>query len=109
MFKIKAIAITAFVGAAILIPATSSTAAPTGVWTNNSARNAIIKIESGGNPNAVNPSSGARGLYQCHPSFHACPANGDVAGQHAWGSQYMQSRYGSWENALNFHRSHNWW
>ena len=109
MFKIKMAAIAIFAGAGILIPAVSATAAPQGVWTNNAARNAIIRIESSGNPYAVNPSSGTTGLYQCMPSVHACPALGDVAGQHAWSEIYMESRYGTWENALAFHNSHGWW
>lgn len=109
MYKIKAIAITAIVGAATLIPAISANAAPSGVWTNNSARNAIIRHESSGNPYAINPSSGTTGLYQCMPSVHACPALGDVKGQHKWGEQYMKSRYGTWNNALAFWQAHNWW
>lgn len=102
-------AIAVFAGAGVLIPAVSATAAPTGVWTNNSARNEIIRRESSGNPNAVNASSGARGLYQCMPSAHQCPALGDVRGQHAWGEAYVKGRYGSWENALAFHNSNGWY
>lgn len=109
MRKIKMLTVGVFAIGTIMIPSTIATAAPTGVWTGNSARNEIIRRESGGNPYAVNPSSGTTGLYQCMPSVHACPALGDVAGQHQWGSQYMNSRYGSWENALAWHNSHNWW
>ncbi len=105
----KTIATVIFAAAAIIVPGTIATAAPTGVWTGNSARDEIIRRESSGNPYAVNPSSGTTGLYQCMPSVHACPALGDVAGQHAWGERYMQGRYGSWGNALAFHNSHNYW
>lgn len=109
MRKIKMMAIAVLAGAGILIPATSSTAAPAGVWTNNAARNTIINHESSGNPYAVNPVSGTTGLYQCNPSVHACPALGDVAGQHAWGEAYMKARYGTWENALAFWNANHWW
>lgn len=108
MFKIKMAAIAVFAGVGVLIPVVSATAAPTGVWTNNSARNEIIRRESGGNPNAVNPSSGARGLYQCLPSVNRCPSS-DVNSQHQWGQSYMQSRYGTWENALAHHNNSGWW
>lgn len=109
MNKIKMVAIAIFASAGILIPAVSATAAPSGVWTGNSARDFIIRHESGGNPNAVNPSSGARGLYQCNPNFHSCPAVGDVAGQHAWGQKYVNERYGSWQNAYAFWTANHWW
>lgn len=109
MLKIKIAAIAVMASAGILIPATVSTAAPQGVWTNNAARNAIIRHESSGNPYAVNPVSGTTGLYQCMPSVHACPRLGDVAGQHRWGEAYMKGRYGTWSNALAFWNSHNYW
>lgn len=110
MRKMKMLTLGVLAIGTIIIPSTMATAAPTmGVWTNNSARNAIIQIESSGNPYAVNPSSGTTGLYQCMPSVHACPALGDVAGQHAWGESYMEGRYGTWENALSFHNAHNYW
>lgn len=109
MGKMKMLSIGVMAAATIIIPTVSAHAAPTGVWTSNAARNQIIRNESGGNPNAVNPSSGTTGLYQCMPSVHACPALGDVSGQHAWGQQYMAGRYGTWENALAFWNSNNWW
>lgn len=106
----KIIATVIFAAAAIIVPSTMATAAPTmGVWTGEKARDAIIRIESSGNPYAVNPSSGTTGLYQCMPSVHACPALGDVAGQHAWGESYMEGRYGTWEQALAFHNSNGYW
>ena len=106
----KTIATVVLFIAAIIVPSTAATAAPSqGVWTGNSARDAIIRIESSGNPYAVNPSSGTTGLYQCMPSVHACPALGDVPGQHNWGEAYMEGRYGSWEKALAFHRIHGYW
>lgn len=112
MNKIKMIAIGVFAAAGIAVPTTVASAAPAvsqSAFTGNAARDFIIRHESGGNPYAVNPSSGTTGLYQCMPSVHSCPALGDVAGQHAWGEHYMSSRYGTWENAQAFWLSHNWW
>lgn len=104
------IAVGVIAAAGVAIPSTMATAAPaTGVWTGNAARDYIINHESSGNPYAVNPASGTTGLYQCMPSVHACPALGDVAGQHAWGEQYMKSRYGTWENARAFSVANGWW
>jgi len=109
MRKIKMLSVGLMAVATIMIPSMAAEAAPQSVWTNNAARNAIIRLESGGNPYAVNPSSGARGLYQCLPAAHACPSVGDVAGQHKWGQRYATSRYGTWENALAFWLKNNWW
>lgn len=110
MHKIKMLSVGAVLaGATIMISGTAATAAPAGVWTSNAARNEIIRRESTGNPNAVNPSSGTTGLYQCMPSVHKCPALGDIKGQHAWGQSYMAGRYGSWERALAFHNANHWW
>lgn len=68
--------------------------------------NWIIQHESGGNPNNVNSSSGACGLFQ------KVPCNvplGDVAAQMADGLQYINSRYGSPYNAYLFWVSHGWY
>lgn len=94
---------------AIIVPSTIAQADSTGVWTGNFARDEIIRRESSGNPYAVNPSSGTQGIYQCHPRFHSCPSLGDVQGQHNWGQRYMESRYGSWSNALAHHNRFGWW
>lgn len=109
MRKIKMLTVGVFAVGTIMIPSTMATAAPNKVWTGNVARDTIIMRESSGNPNAVNPSSGTTGLYQCMPSVHRCPALGDVAGQHQWGQNYMKSRYGTWQNALAFHNANHWW
>lgn len=68
----------------------------------SAAKNEIMRRESGGDPNAVNPSSGAVGLFQCLPTVHQCPAAGDAAGQSAWADRYVSERYGSWDAALSF-------
>lgn len=63
----------------------------------------IIRDESGGNARAVNPSSGAGGLYQFLPStWHALghgglPENASVAEQNqAYYQQVAQSGYSAW-------------
>lgn len=72
-----------------------------------SAWSQVISMESGGNPNAVNPSSGAYGIAQgiSGPSWYA--ANGGnantVTGQLTAMANYIKSRYGNPINALKFH------
>ena len=63
----------------------------------------VIQAESGGNPSAVNPSSGAGGLYQFLPStwqalgFSGLPQNASVAEQNAaFAKEYAQSGTSAW-------------
>ena len=63
----------------------------------------VIQRESGGNPSAVNPSSGAGGLYQFLPSTWAAlghsglPQNASVAEQNqAFQQEYAQSGGAAW-------------
>jgi hypothetical protein len=63
----------------------------------------VIARESGGNPNAVNPSSGAGGLYQFLPStwaalgFPGLPENASVAMQNAaFQKAYAESGTSPW-------------
>ena len=63
----------------------------------------VIAAESGGNPSAVNPSSGAGGLYQFLPSTWAAlghsglPQNASVAEQNqAFQQEYAQSGTSAW-------------
>jgi resuscitation-promoting factor RpfC len=63
----------------------------------------VIQRESGGNPSAVNPSSGAGGLYQFLPStwqalgHSGLPENASVAEQNqAFQQQYAQSGTAAW-------------
>ena len=68
--------------------------------------NWIIQHESGGNPNAVNSSSGACGLFQ------KLPCNvplGDATAQMADGLAYIQHRYGSPYNAWCFWQNNGWY
>jgi resuscitation-promoting factor RpfC len=78
-------------------PASSYSGAP------GSFQSCVIQAESGGNPNAVNASSGAGGLYGFLPStwqalgFSGLPQNASVAEQNAaFAKQYAQSGSGAW-------------
>lgn len=74
--------------------------------------NELIRRESGCNPNAVNPSSGACGVAQeleCGKSGCSTPPNGDGACQVRWMDKYVHERYGSWAAAVAFHSAHNWY
>lgn len=76
----------------------------------NSAKMFIYMKESGNNPLARN-SAGCLGLGQACPGsklLAVCP-NLDYACQDAFFTNYALSRYGSWEGALAFWQSHNWW
>jgi resuscitation-promoting factor RpfC len=63
----------------------------------------VIARESGGNPSAVNPSSGAGGLYGFLPStwqalgFPGLPENASVTTQNAaFAKEYAQSGSAAW-------------
>ncbi|WGH89381.1 peptidoglycan DD-metalloendopeptidase family protein [Auritidibacter ignavus] len=71
-----------------------------------SALSDLIQRESSWNPNAANPSSSARGLFQKMTSLHG-PVESTAAGQANWGLNYIKGRYGSPVSALNFHKRHN--
>lgn len=78
-------------------PAPASAGAP------GSFQACVIAAESGGNPRAVNPSSGAGGLYQFLPSTWAAlghsglPENASVAEQNqAFQQEYDQSGTSAW-------------
>lgn len=69
----------------------------------------IYAKESGNNPGAVNRSSGACGLGQALPCSKMPCSLSDYACQDNFFTGYMQSRYGTWENAKAFWISHRWW
>ena len=69
----------------------------------------IYEHESGNNPGAINASSGACGLGQALPCSKMPCSLSDYACQDNFFTQYMQSRYGTWENAVAFWQSHRWW
>ena len=85
---------------AVTQPASTSTATYSG---GSGYQQCVIAAESGGNPSAVNPSSGAGGLYQFLPSTWAAlghsglPQNASVAEQNqAFQQEYAQSGTSAW-------------
>lgn len=77
--------------------------AAAGIPSTSSTRK-LINHESGCRTNAVNPKSGACGIPQAWPcSKLPCPLNNSGAVcQLKWMDNYVKSRYGSWDAALNF-------
>lgn len=75
------------------------------------ATNTLIVKESGCNPNAVNPSSGACGIPQALPCSKIAHCGVDPVCQLKWMDQYVKGRYGSWESALSawYSRSPHWY
>ena len=68
----------------------------------------IISRESSWDPNAANPSSSARGLFQKMTSLHGA-LEGTVEGQARWGLDYIRRAYGNPMNALMHHNKHGWY
>lgn len=68
----------------------------------------LIQRESSWNPNAANPRSSARGLFQKMTSIHG-PVEKTAAGQAEWGLRYIKQRYGSPVSALRFHQRRGWY
>ena len=69
----------------------------------------LINRESGCNPNAVNPSSGACNVAQELPCGKSGCSVGDGACSVKWMNSYVLGRYGSWANAVDFHNANNWY
>ena len=69
----------------------------------------LIRRESGCNPHAVNPSSGACGVAQELPCGKSGCSLGDGACQIAWMQRYVNSRYGGWAGAIAFHNAKGWY
>jgi len=69
----------------------------------------LIRRESGCNPNAVNPSSGACGVAQELPCNKSGCGLGNGACQVKWMSRYINNRYGSWAAAIAHHDRNNWY
>jgi hypothetical protein len=74
----------------------------------------LVQKESGGNPNARNPSSGAYGLGQflgatarSYAKYGALSPDG--SDQIRAMAQYISDRYGNPSNALAFHNRNNWY
>jgi hypothetical protein len=68
----------------------------------------LIQAESGWNPNAVNKSSGAWGLFQFLGADKG-PRTSDVGEQIQRGFAYIAQRYGSPAGAWNFWQGHHWY
>lgn len=66
--------------------------------------------ESGWDPYAVNPGSGAYGIPQALPSVHGHPyALGDWKAQIRWGRRYILRRYGDPCTALAHENENGWY
>lgn len=74
-----------------------------------SAAYTLIMKESGCNVNSVNRSSGACGIPQALPCSKLDSARGNPVAEIQWMSNYVKNRYGGWQQALNFHYTHNWY
>lgn len=68
----------------------------------------LIMRESTWNPNAANPDTSARGLFQKMVSAHG-PVERTVVGQARWGLNYIKGRYGTPLAALRHHDRNNWY
>lgn len=69
----------------------------------------LIARESGFNPFAVNPSSGACGLVQSYPCHKMGCELSDIKCQLEWQKQYIAKRYGTVAKALKWHDQYNWY
>ncbi|MEU1552091.1 transglycosylase SLT domain-containing protein [Streptomyces scabiei] len=73
----------------------------------------VVARESGWNHRAVNPSSGAYGLFQALPGSKMASAGSDwqinPLTQMRWGLSYMQARYGSPCGAWHFWLKNRWY
>ncbi|MET9772941.1 transglycosylase SLT domain-containing protein [Streptomyces sp. NPDC006367] len=83
---------------------------PSGQW---QCFSNIVDHESSWNYKAVNPSSGAYGLFQALPAGKYASAGADwrtnPATQIKWGLNYMDSRYGSPCEAWSFWQANHWY
>ena len=80
-------------------------------WASGSQWSALSKIiskESSWNPNAANPSSSARGLFQMIAANRKANYK-DIGGHTKDGLGYIRNRYGTPSNALAFHNRNNWY
>lgn len=84
-------------------------------WSENDV-NCLVKLvekESSWNPNAVNKSSGAAGLFQALPASKMASEGSDYMTNYKiqvkWGLKYIKNRYGTPANAWAFWQSHRWY
>lgn len=96
-------------------PARVAVAGNCGDWlaqagiTDTASAMTLIQRESGCNPNAVNPGSGACGVAQELPCGKSGCSLGDGACQVAWMRRYVEGRYGSFASALGHSNSVGWY
>jgi len=69
----------------------------------------MVQKESGWNPNALNKSSGACGLAQALPCSKLGPNWNDPVVALNWMNNYVNGRYGGWQNAYNFWLKNHWY
>lgn len=69
----------------------------------------IATRESGWNPNATNPTSGACGLIQAYPCSKVPGSGYNPVDNLTWANGYAVGRYGSWANAYAFWTANHWW
>ena len=69
----------------------------------------LIARESSFNPLAINPTSGACGLAQALPCEKMDCDLTDVDCQLEWIGEYVENRYGNFENAIAFHDEKGWY
>lgn len=70
---------------------------------------AVINRESGCNPHALNPSSGACGVAQELPCGKSGCVFGDGACEVKWMALYISIRYGTWGAAWDHELRYNWY
>lgn len=69
----------------------------------------IVSKESGWNPNAKNPSSGACGLVQAYPCSKLGPNWNDPVVALRWQYNYVNKRYGGYAGAYAFWKRNRWY
>ena len=69
----------------------------------------LVFKESSLNPYAVNPTSGACGLFQAYPCKKMKCELSDTECQITWGMKYLKARYGTPTNAYKFHLANGWY
>lgn len=69
----------------------------------------LVCRESSYRKTAINPSSGACGLFQALPCKKMKCELTDADCQIAWGKKYISERYGSVKEAVKFHNLNNWY
>ena len=95
--------------ASVIAPTAHASAQTAPIAATSDAKAFIYAKESGNNPGAINPSSGACGLGQALPCSKMPCSLSDYACQDQYFESYMLSRYGSWSAAQAFWLSHHWW